>query len=158
MTHDSERIKKLKARLKGCLISSGKRKRDLKGEVSSLRDKIERLEKECAELRAEVEKLVWNLAGCDTYALGYGDLHEAPSKEWTRPALVSVMNMAIAKKALEAEVASLSEGLGKVVEVLRSIVAIKVDGSPDNVTDSLALTVAQNMAQDCLAILNERVK
>ena len=46
-----------------------------------------------AELRAEVERLLWNLAGCDTIAAGYGKPFDY-AKDIARPALDSVSRMA----------------------------------------------------------------
>ena len=134
MTHDSERIKKLKARLKGCLISSGKRKRDLKGEVSSLRDKIERLEKECAELRAEVERLRKAIY---------------PNGLWEK--------FAEAQKEIE----RLSEGLGKVRKLVDA--QAEDEGLWFMAKYASEAYLQQELrklhsAVEALAILNERVK
>ncbi len=57
------------------------------------------LERELAEAKTEIENLVWNLAGCDTLAMGYakpGDF----SKELARPALYSVSKLATDRNRL----------------------------------------------------------
>lgn len=52
----------------------------------------------CQEIRdekqEEIEKLVWNLAGCSTYALGYG-IHEGHNKSIALPALDDVLKLAL---------------------------------------------------------------
>ncbi len=49
---------------------------------------IGRLE-DIESLQKEVENLIWNLAGCSTYALGY-DLDKGHDKAFARPALEDV--------------------------------------------------------------------
>ena len=51
----------------------------------------------------EIENLVWNLAGCDTLAIGYAKPGEF-SKELARPALHSVSKLRAERDALRAEV------------------------------------------------------
>lgn len=52
--------------------------------------------------RAEAENLLWNLAGCETYAMG-ADLDIHHNKEMARPALESVRRLALEHRALKAE-------------------------------------------------------
>ena len=62
--------------------------------TESEKDIIIRLQgQRIAELEKEQEILVWNLAGCSTYALGYG-LDEEHNQEWERPALRDVKKLA----------------------------------------------------------------
>lgn len=58
-----------------------------------------RLTADNAKLRAEVEILLWNLAGCSTYALGHG-LEEDHNEEMARPALNETRAMALRNKKL----------------------------------------------------------
>jgi len=58
--------------------------------------------------RAEVEKLIWNLAGCDTYAMGY-DLDHDHDKTMALPALESVRKLALQERALRSELSALKE-------------------------------------------------
>jgi len=53
------------------------------------RDDVNFLLAEVDHLQAEVEELVWNLAGCETFALGY-QLDMEPHKDMARPALLTV--------------------------------------------------------------------
>lgn len=76
------------------------KKYGLKVSYAILESQNKELKAEIERLKKDIHDLTWNLAGCDTYALGYGDLHEPPSKDLTRPALISVMNMAIRQKSL----------------------------------------------------------
>jgi hypothetical protein len=62
-------------------------------------------------LKADLEAAVWNLAGCDTYAMGYG-LDDAHSPEIARPALESVKRLALRERALRAE----RDALRRVIE------------------------------------------
>jgi multidrug efflux pump subunit AcrA (membrane-fusion protein) len=57
--------------------------------------------KRIAELEAEQEVLVWNLAGCSTYAAGHG-LDGGHDKNMARPALDDVLKMAQALAAEQA--------------------------------------------------------
>jgi hypothetical protein len=62
-------------------------------------------ERELAAKDAEIENLVWNLAGCDTLAMGYakpGDF----SKELARPALHSVSRLAARAEKAESDLAA----------------------------------------------------
>jgi len=59
------------------------------------------LESELSRLKEENERLLWNLAGCSTYALGYG-LDESHSEEMALPALNDVKKLALRSKKLEA--------------------------------------------------------
>lgn len=59
-------------------------------------------EQRIEELKKEQEILVWNLAGCSTYALGYG-LDTPHDEEWERPALRDVKKLALETRALRAE-------------------------------------------------------
>lgn len=67
-------------------------------------DKCDRLKYQLAEARKEIEVLIWNLAGCSTFALGYG-IHEPFDQTMARPAMHDVLNLAkkmeIAREALE---------------------------------------------------------
>lgn len=61
--------------------------------IAHSKQDIESLLGEVERLQADNENLAWNLAGCDTYALGYG-LEGEHAKELARPALNSVRKMA----------------------------------------------------------------
>ncbi len=50
-------------------------------------------------LKAENEILIWNLAGCSTYALGYG-INEDHDKTMARPALEDCRKMALQNQRL----------------------------------------------------------
>lgn len=63
---------------------------------------------------AEIESLVWNLAGCDTLAMGYAKPGEF-SKELARPALHSVSKLRAERDQLRARVAEL-EHIAKIHE------------------------------------------
>lgn len=52
--------------------------------------------------KKEIENLVWNLAGCNTYADGFG-LDIEHNKEMARPALDAVRKMAIENQKLKAD-------------------------------------------------------
>ena len=56
--------------------------------------------------RADIERLVWNLGGCDTIASGWGKPGDY-NKEMALPALGSVSRMASERDALRARVAEL---------------------------------------------------
>ena len=57
---------------------------------------------------AEIENLMWNLAGCDTLAMGYAKPGEF-SKELARPALHSVSKLRAERDQLRAEIARLTK-------------------------------------------------
>lgn len=61
-------------------------------EVHSLLDDWERMSK-------DIENLIWNLAGCSTFALGYG-LDEPYAKDMARPALEDVRKLALREKQM----------------------------------------------------------
>ena len=52
---------------------------------------------EVERYKTEAEQLVWNLAGCDTYAMGYG-LDENHHPGMARPALNSVKKLALRER------------------------------------------------------------
>lgn len=134
--HDSERIKELVP----CGWPSGD---------CQLGDRFEQLEKECAELRAEVERL--NIIGKKIYESDKGKLYADLAS--AREEVERLQGMTLADQAMintllafvpdeqaktirdrvektathwekvEAENASLSEGLGKVVEALKRYMA-----------------------------------
>jgi hypothetical protein len=54
---------------------------------------IESLESQLTRLKADNEMLLWNLAGCSTFALGYG-LNEPFAEEKARPAMFDVLKLA----------------------------------------------------------------
>jgi len=62
----------------------------------------------------EIENLVWNLAGCDTLAIGYAKPGEF-SKELARPALHSVSKLRAERDALRSEVERLKAHEGDLV-------------------------------------------
>lgn len=72
-------------------------------------DRCGKLEAENAKLKAEAESLLWNLAGCDTYAMGYG-LDKEHDAKMARPALASVRRLGLKVQKLEA-VAKAAVGL-----------------------------------------------
>jgi hypothetical protein len=55
----------------------------------------------------EVERLVWNLAGCDTYAMGYG-LEKDHDKAFALPALESVRRLALKEQSLRTQLSALT--------------------------------------------------
>ena len=55
--------------------------------------RVRELESENASLRAENEDLIWNLAGCSTFAMGY-KLDEPFAKEKARAAMYDVLKLA----------------------------------------------------------------
>jgi multidrug resistance efflux pump len=63
-----------------------------------------------AAAKAEVANLLWNLAGCDTLAMGYSEPCDY-SKELARPALHSVSKLRQERDQLRARVAAMGKDL-----------------------------------------------
>ena len=61
--------------------------------ISAANREIHSLRRENENLREEMEILAWNLAGCDSYTMGYG-LDSEPDRGKARPALLQVLQMA----------------------------------------------------------------
>lgn len=75
-------------------------------EFEQLRASLARVTAERDSQRADLERLVWNLGGCDTIASGWGKPGDY-NKEMALPALGSVSRMASERDVLRARVAEL---------------------------------------------------
>lgn len=89
--------------------------------TAAMRDELERV-------KGEAENLLWNLAGCDTYAMGYG-LDSDHDKSAARPALESCRKMALQNVELRtqlavqsAKIAELEAQAGAMREALTELV------------------------------------
>ena len=71
-----------------------------------MRRDLDRVTAERDSQRADIERLVWNLGGCDTIASGWGKPGDY-NEEMALPALDSVSRMASERDALRARVAEL---------------------------------------------------
>ena len=69
---------------------------------------LTRREKEIEEWRTEQEKLIWNLAGCSTYAMGY-DLDNEHDVTWARAALNDVKKLALKERDAQQRIKALEE-------------------------------------------------
>lgn len=94
---------------------------------------FECLEAERDKLRTEVEVLIWNLAGCSTFALGYG-IHEPFDKEKSRPAMTDVLKLALRE-----------EKFRKSLEAIRNELGVTQSGYPAPVAN------AANIAKEALS-------
>lgn len=63
---------------------------------------------EIENLRADIDNMLWNLAGCSTFALGYG-VDEPFAEESARPALLDVLKLAKREKHLREALVPLIE-------------------------------------------------
>jgi hypothetical protein len=82
-----------------------------------------------ANLRRELEEAVWNLAGCDTIASGWGKPFDY-DKSMARPALDTVSRLAADRDALRLEVAALR---GALLRTTGSLGLIVKGASPNGV-------------------------
>lgn len=73
------------------------------------------LEAERDRLKEDIEKLIWNLAGCSTFALGY-DLDKPFDKTMARAALYDTLACAKDRNRLTQEVEKLKAELEKMTE------------------------------------------
>lgn len=69
-----------------------------------LESRCQWLEWENEKLKKEIENLIWNLAGCDVYALGY-DTDKPIAEEFARPALKTVLDLRLKYDALRKAIA-----------------------------------------------------
>jgi hypothetical protein len=77
---------------------------------------INELKQENNNLKARIERYLWNLGGCSTYALGYG-LDESHDKEMALPALDDVLKLAIKNKELMEDIKCLKRKLSRTEKV-----------------------------------------
>ena len=101
--------------------------------------------------RSDIERFVWNLAGCDTIASGWGKPGDY-NEEMALPALDSVSRMASERDALRARVADLQQQLGienmeNEIQRLQSINNELVATIAELTTDGNAATLAANLAK-----------
>lgn len=99
-----------------------------------------------AKLREEIEILGWNLAGCSTFALGYG-LDEGHDKEKARPAMSDVHKLALKARGLEAN----NVKLWGVVERLRECLDGAYDVAVGRITDGLRKRIDEALAESASA-------
>ena len=83
-------------------------------------DALEMIYLELNSLRAQSERLAWNLGGCASYALGYS-LDESIDQEKALPALLDVRNLALANRELRAEYAELKKAVIEVLDCYDSL-------------------------------------
>ena len=76
--------------------------------LNDLRADLSRVTAERDGYRSDIERFVWNLAGCDTIASGWGKPGDY-NEEMALPALDSVSRMASERDALRARVAELDK-------------------------------------------------
>lgn len=82
-------------------------------------DVVAQLRSENERLRAEIEQLVWNLAGISTIACAEDLCGYEPGKEWERPALSDTVKLVRTVKTLRAEAKGVDDRVQRLAKVVQ---------------------------------------